>query len=144
MGLTYKTGVHWPSRAGETMELCIAAVSDASHGNEFDHFDDWELRESFRSQGATVILLTNTNAILEEEVRCHLISFSSTVQQRVVNSTIKSETYQLSDVVESADLIRAATAGVHGALYRKHWETTAAEFMMSARLTDCRSAHDTL
>ncbi len=109
-GLTYMTGVHWPSRTGEKVEMCIATVSDASHGNEFEHLDDWEIRESFRSQGAKVIRLTNTNAILEEEVRCHLISFSSTVQQRVVNSTIKSETYQLSDVVESADLIRAAFA----------------------------------
>ena len=39
-GLTYKTGVHWPSRAGEKMELFIAAVSDASHGNEFLYLDD--------------------------------------------------------------------------------------------------------
>ena len=74
-----------------------------------------------------------------------MISFSSTVQQRVVNSTIKSETYQLSDVVESADLIRAAIADVHGALDRKQWETTAAKFMKSVFwFTDCRSANDTL
>ncbi len=73
-----------------------------------------------------------------------MISFSSTVQQRVVNSTIKSETYQLSDVVESADLIRAAIADVHGALDRKQWETTAAKLMKSVWLTDCRSAYDTL
>ena len=86
--------------------------------------------------------MTNANAILEEEVRCHLISFSSTVQQRVVNSTIKSETYKLSDVVDSADLIRAAIADVHGALDRRRWETTAAKFMKSAWLTACRSAYD--
>ncbi len=144
VGLTYKTGVHWPSRVGEKMELCIAAVSDASHGNEFEHPDDWELRESFRSQGAKVILLTNTNAIDEEDVRCRLISLSITVQQRVVNSTIKSETDQLSGVVESADLIRAAIADLHGALDRKHWETTAAKFMKSVWFTDCRSAYETL
>ena len=90
-----------------------------------------ESLESFRSRGAKIILLTHTNAILEEEVRCHLISFSSTVQQRVVNSTIKSETYQLSDVVESADLIQAASTDVHGALDRKQRETTAARFMKS-------------
>ena len=77
-------------------------------------------------------------------MRCHLISFSSTVQQRVVSSTIKSETYQLSDVVESADLIRAAIADVHGALDRMQWETTAAKFMKSVWYTDCRSAYDTL
>ena len=34
-GLTYMTGVHWPSRTGEKVEMCIATVSDASHGNEF-------------------------------------------------------------------------------------------------------------
>ena len=91
--------------------MCIAAVSDASHGYEFEYLDDVGISlESFRSRGAKIILLTHTNAILEEEVRCHLISFSSTVQQRVVNSTIKSETYQLSDVAESSDLIRAALA----------------------------------
>ena len=73
-----------------------------------------------------------------------MISFSSTVQQRVVNSTIKSETYQLSDVVQSAGLMRAAVADVHGALDRKQWETTAVKFMTSVELTDCRSAYDTL
>ena len=74
----------------------------------------------------------------------HLISFGSTVQKRVVNSTIKAETYQLVDVVESADLLRAALADAHGQLDTSNWEDSAASYTMTQWCTDCRSCYDTL
>ena len=52
----------------------------------------------------------------KEEAFVHLISFQSVIQPRVVNSTIKAETYQLSAVVESADVLRAAIADWPGSL----------------------------
>ena len=79
-----------------------------------------------------------------EEARLHFVSFASSVQKRVVNSTIKAETYQLTDVVESADLIRAAMADAHGAVDEHHWETTSAAWTTSLWFTDCRSCYDTL
>ena len=124
--------------------MCIAPVSDASHGNESEYIDEWDVREPFRSQGAKLILLANDEIIEGHEARVHLISFSSTIQKRVVNSTIKAETYQLTDVIDAADVLRAALADAHGALNRRAWETSSASWMRSIWFTDCRSCYDTL
>ena len=35
--------------------MCIAAVSDASHGDEDVHFDEFGASEAFRSQGGKVL-----------------------------------------------------------------------------------------
>ena len=57
------------------------------------------------------MFIASTYILDKEEAQVHLISFASTVQKRVVNSTIKAETHQLTDVVEAADLMRAALLG---------------------------------
>ena len=75
------------------MELCVVPVSDASHGNEGIYIDEWECREQFRSQGAKLIFLGDNEVATKDEGQVHLISFPSTVQARVVNSTIKAETH---------------------------------------------------
>ena len=100
--------------------------------------------EQFRSQGAKLIFLGNKEIATEDEGQVHLVSFSSAVQARVVNSTIKAETYQLSNVFESAHLIRAAIADCHGQLDWKDWETSAAAYMKCIWFTDCKSCYDTL
>ena len=79
-----------------------------------------------------------------DEAQVHLVSFASTVQKRVVSSTMKAESYQLTDVVEAADLIRAAIADAHGQLDRDNWESSAASWCKSLWLTDCKSCHDSL
>ena len=124
--------------------MCIGAVSDASHGNEEIYLDEWEIREPFRSQGAKLIFLASPELISDDSAHVHLISFSSTVLDRVVNSTIKAETYQLRNVQESADLIRAAIVHMHGLLDETDWERSAADGMRSVWFTDCKSCYDTL
>ena len=124
--------------------MCIAAVSDASHGNGEVYLDDWHVRETFRSQGAKLIFLSSLEAVTAEQAHVHLLSFSSTVLKRVVNSTTKAETYQLTDVVEGADLLRAALADAHGVLDPSNWETSASQWMRNVWFTDCRSCYDTL
>ena len=126
------------------MDICIAAVSDASHGNESVILQDWNVRETFRSQGAKLVFITDRHVIDRESTRLHLVSFGSTVQKRVVNSTIKAETYQLTDVVEAADLIRATLADLHGQLDHSDWERSASAWTTSVWFTDCRSCYDTL
>lgn len=143
-GLTYRPGLCWPSKPEHEVQLCIAAVSDASHGSEEVYLDDWEEREAFRSQGAKMLFLTTTDILTQTKAQVHLVSFSSTVQPRVVNSTIKAEGYQLSAVVECADLLRAAIADAHGKLDHNDWETSAAAFMKCVWHTDCKSVYDTL
>ena len=105
VGITYKPGLEWPRGRGDPLRICVAAVSDASHGNEEEYLSDWDVREAFRSQGAKLVFIASTDILDKEEAQVHLISFASTVQKRVVNSTIKAETYQLTDVVEAADLM---------------------------------------
>ena len=63
-----------------------------------------------------MIFLAEDRIAEADEAAVHLVSFSSKAQPRVVNSTLKAETYQLSDVVEAGDLIRAAFADCHGKL----------------------------
>ena len=72
-----------------------------------------------------MILLAPSHILDQEYSEVHALSFSSTVLKRVVNSTIKAETYQLSDVVEAGDLLRAAIADAHYLLEPKTWERQA-------------------
>eukprot|EP00972_Heterocapsa_arctica_P025316 3729685-Heterocapsa_arctica.AAC.1 len=125
-GLTYRPGLMCPSKPNEKPQIIVMAVSDASHGNEEEYLDDWDEREAFRSQGAKIAFIADASAVHNDEAQVHMISFSSTVIKRFVNSTIKAETYQLTDVVEAADLIRAALADARGAVEERQWETTAA------------------
>ena len=117
-GITFKAIDMWPARADDPHPV-IVAVSDASHGNEYDWVpgppdndspdlydeDEWQVREPFRSQGGKLICLAPERILCQECSEVHLVSFSSTVQKRVVNSTNKAETYQLTDVVEAGDLL---------------------------------------
>lgn len=148
VGMTFRPGLLWPTHssvaAGERPRICIAAVSDASHGGEDEWLDDWEEREPFRSQGAKLVFIASTDILDTDEGFVHLISFSSTIQKRVVSSTMKAESYQLAEVVEAADLLRAALADCHGQLDHANWETSAASWTTSQWSTDCRSCHDTL
>lgn len=52
----------WPERPGDRVDMVILAVADASHGDEYDVFedpagmtDDWLVREPFRSQGVRLV-----------------------------------------------------------------------------------------
>ena len=107
-GLVFRPGLLWPSREtikqhGNFPRICMAAVSDASHGGEDEWLDDWQEREAFRSQGAKLVFIPGVSIIVNNEAAVHLISFASTVQKRVVSSTMKAESYQLAEVVEAAD-----------------------------------------
>ena len=147
LGLVYRPGgVCWPTR--DTIEsgikICIAAVSDASHGSEDEWLDEWQEREPFRSQGAKVLFIADIAILDQDEGAVHLVSFASTTLKRVVSSTMKAESYQLTEVVEGADLMRAALADCHGSLDHNDWETSASQWCISQWSTDCRSCADTL
>ena len=148
-GLVFRPGLLWPSREtikqhGNFPRICMAAVSDASHGGEDEWLDDWQEREAFRFQGAKLVFIADVSIIDNDEAAVHLISFASTVQKRVVSSIMKAASYQLAEVVEAADLLRAALADAHGQLDRSDWESSAASWCVSQWSTDCRSCADIL
>ena len=164
-GMTFRPGIRWPapgdartfsrhadgehdaSKSSEHVpepDLCIIACSDASHGGEDEYLDEWQEREPFRSQGAKLIFISDTSILHGDKTRVHCVSFSSTIQKRVVSSTMKAESYQLTEVVEAADLIRAAIADAHGQLDHRNWEGSAASWCKSQWLTDCKSCADSL
>ena len=91
-----------------------------------------------------LLFIASVDILDKDEAHVHLVNFKSTIQKRVVSSTMKAESYQLTEVVEAADLLRATLADCHGLLDHDHWETSAAAFCMSQWSTDCRSCHDTL
>ena len=120
-------------------------MSDASHGSEDEYLDDWDEREPFRSQGAKLIFLASKDILGDSQAGwVHLVSWSSTTLKRVVSSTMKAESYQLTEVVEAADLMRATLADCHGKLDWDDWETSASHWCVSQWSTDCRSCSDTL
>ena len=163
-GMTFRPGIRWPApgdartssrHAGEhdaskssehvpEPDFCIIACSDASHGGEDEYLDEWQEREAFRSQGAKLIFISDTSIPHGDKTQVHCVSFSSTIQKRVVSSTMKAESYQLTEVVEAADLIRAAIADAHGQLDHRNWEGSAASWCKSQWLTDCKSCADSL
>ena len=57
---------------------------------------------------------------------------------------MKADTYQLADVVEAADLLRAAIAGARRPIPAREWEEHAAAYAHTYWFTDCRNAYDTL
>ena len=155
LGMYFRPGLRWPAPGDvrtlsrhtpgdettssvHTVEpdFCIIACSDASHGGEDEWLDEWQEREPFRSQGAKLIFIADSSILTGDETHVHLVSFSSTIQKRVVSSTMKAESYQLTEVVEAADLIRAAIADAHGQLDHSNWESSAASWCKSQWLTD--------
>ena len=57
---------------------------------------------------------------------------------------MKAQFYQLTEVVEGADLIRAALCDAHGLQDKAHWEQSAASWCKSLWITDCKSLESTL
>ena len=147
LGMIFRLGLQWPTRAsvraGELVRICVAAMSDASHGGEDEFLDDLQERELVRSQGAKICFIASTDIHDKDEANVHLIAFSSTVRKRVVPSTLKAKSYQLAEVVESADLLLAALADCHEQLDHSDWETSAASWTTNRWAADCRSCHDT-
>ena len=91
-----------------------------------------------------MIFIASIDILTQDEAHVHLISFSSTCQKRVISSPTKAEGYQLTEVVEAGDLLRAAIADCHGMLDHQNWETSAAAWCTMQWVTDCRSLVATL
>ena len=98
------------------VRVCIAAVSDASRGNESEYLCDWGEVEVFRSQGAKALFICDEGLLRQDQCSVHLVGKSSVVQKRKAKSSAKSETYSLVDVVEASDKLRAGLADLYGAL----------------------------
>ena len=117
--MVFRPALSWPfhetiAKHEPLPRICITAVSDASQGGDDDWLDDWQKREPLRSQDAKLNFIADFSIIDQDDASVHLNSFASTVQKRVASSTMNAESYQLADVVESADLLRAAIADAHG------------------------------
>ena len=136
-GISYRKGVKWTS-------CVVAAAADAGHGGTTIVLDEWMEREAFRSQGGKLIFLASPDAIAGDVFHVSLIAFGSSVLKRVVRSTIQAEAYNLQQVVEEADLIRAAVVDSWGLLDRRNWEESAASHMKSVWFTDCNSVKTAL
>ena len=73
-GMVFRPGLLWPSRRtiaeyGSFPQICIAAVSDASHGGEDEWLDHRQEREAFRSQGAKFIFIADVSILDSDGAR---------------------------------------------------------------------------
>ena len=91
-----------------------------------------------------MILIADVSIIDQDEASVHLNIFASTVQKRVASSTMNALSYQLADVIESADLLRAAIAVARGQLDHSNDESSSASSCVSQWSTDCCSCAGTL
>ena len=143
VGIWCRSGmIAWPSKDDPSVRMCIATVSDASHGNESEYWDDWEEVDPFRSRGAKVSCISD-DRLGQHQCSVHFVGYSSVVQISVVNSAMKADTY-LVDEVDASDLLRAGLADLHGACDRVDCEVSAAVWCQHVWRADCKSCHNTL
>ena len=84
VGIGYKSGM--------ITKVCIAAVTDAAHGNGSEYLCYWDAFEVFRSQGAKTLFIFDECLVSQEKNSVHPVVYSSVVKKRVVNSTVMAET----------------------------------------------------
>ena len=125
--LIFKSVLAWSSQAGALVQMCIAAVSEASHGNASAYPDRFGVRRAFRSQGGKVLFLT-TKDLCETQERSrahhHIRQCRAEASCRWHNQ--KAEPFQLCDVVDTADVLRACIADADG---HSIWERSAASYI---------------
>ena len=135
-GIRYEAGsVDWDN-------MIVVAMADASHSNEIEVIGT--RTEAYRSQSGRLLMLASPDILSGNELKYHLMSWSSTLIRRVCRSTMQAETYSMSHMVEEGDRFRA---GLTDALYGINpttWEKQAAESLRMLWLTDCRSLRDAL
>ena len=100
VALTFKSVLAWSSQAGAPLQMCVAAVSETSHGNASAHPDRLDVRGAFWSLGGKVVFLAAEDLCEKQEGHMHIITYGSVVHKRVDKNTNKADTYQLFDVVD--------------------------------------------
>ena len=131
-GITYTNELNWH-------KCIVVAVGDAAHANAEVYLSDWDAVEPYRSQAGKLIFLANEDALTSEDLIVACIAYSSTIIKRVVRSTIQAEAYNIQNVVEEADMVRAAHVDCRGLLDRKAWERSSADQMQMLWISDCNS-----
>ena len=103
--LIFKSVLAWSSQAGAPVQMCIAAVSEAPHGNASAYPDKFDVRGAFRSQGGKVLFST-TEDLCEKQERSrahhHIRQCRAEASCRWHNQ--EAEPFPLSDAVEAADV----------------------------------------
>ena len=135
-GIRYEAGVvDWDN-------MIIVAMADASHSNEIEVVGTHT--EAYRSQSGRLLMLADPSILKGDNMKYHLISWSSTLIRRVSRSTMQAETYSMSNMVEEGDKFRAGLVDAMHGITPTSWEAMASEKMRMLWLTDCKSLHDAL
>ena len=135
-------GIRYEAGAIDWDNMIIVAMADASHSNEFEVIG--AKTEAYRSQSGRLLMLASPSILKGDDMRYHIISWSSTIIRRVCRSTMQAETYSMSNMIEEGDKFRAGlTDALHG-ISPKQWEKQASEALRMLWVTDCRSLHDSL
>ena len=100
------TALYYPHGIISWSDAHLVSMTDASHGQEQVEVGG-EL-EPHRSQKGRMCFLSNSQAVDGAQMPVHLLSYSSTVIQRVCRSTLATETYAMVGGVEEAVRLRAA------------------------------------
>ena len=121
------TGLDW-----NDMVLCT--ITDASFANvEVELKSE---REPLRSQQGLFHVLASPDVVNGNRFTVHPIGWSSTSIRRVCRATMQTETYAMTDGVESGLRLRGAIVDAMGLLDMRDWEKSSGKHLRHVWLTD--------
>ena len=118
-------------------DAIVATISDASFCQEQQQLDG--ITQIFKSQQVCITALALGNALNDEKMLIHRLSWGSTRTRRVCRSTLMAKTYALSNAVELGLRTRAVIVDMRGQLNTRQWEGTASSAMGHVWFTDFES-----
>ena len=119
--------------------MCLATVSDASHGHKSEFLDDWEEVEAFQSRCAKVLSISDERFGGSRSMQCPSGGVFKCCPED--GSELDHESIDISNrgCGRSIGPLRAGFVDVHGALDRLDWEVSAAAWWcQSVCCADCK------
>ena len=136
-GIYFQPGVDWDN-------FFVGVITDASHAQEVEYNEEWDILEAFRSKGGKLVTFATYADGRTDAVHLHPICFGGANIKRVCRSTVQAEAYSLQAGVETGDIIRATIAEMKGQLGIKTWELDIARALHMRWYSDCKSLVDAL
>ena len=97
-----------------------------------------EVQMKYKSVGGYFILIASRGILEGEEVRAHVLAYSSSHTKRVCRSTLAAEASHLAEAVESGDWIIVLFKALTGEVDLKNWPTVI-EKRQRVYVTDAKS-----
>jgi hypothetical protein len=132
-------GIIWSSDAVSWDTAFVLTISDASFAQETVIEGDGK-EKPHRTQKAYMIMLVDPDILSKETAGCHVWTWRSLTDKRVVRATLQAEAHGMLSGTEMGDRLRAIIADCKGALPDlREWQQVSSRIMRHLWLSDCES-----